>query len=92
MKWHWALMGTETQVLTLSTAHIYTDFPSKGIGAEEHPLSLLHLNLRGVTTALNLFPSPQEQKGERSEGEGERAGYRRSQENKLSLSLYELAA
>lgn len=68
-------MGTETQVLTLSTAHICTDFLSKGTGAKEHPHSLLHLNMRGVTTALNLFPSPQEQKGERFEGEGERAGY-----------------
>ena len=43
---------------------------------QENILSpLLHLNTGGVTTALNLFPKPQEQKGESFEGEGERAGY-----------------
>lgn len=67
-------MGIETQVLTLSTAHIRTNFPCKGTDAGEDALPLLHLNRRGVTTALKLFPNPPEQK-ERFEGEGERAGY-----------------
>lgn len=45
-------------------------FLSKGMGAGED--ALLHIGR--VTTALNLFPNPQEQKEERFE-EGGRAGY-----------------
>lgn len=77
MKWHRAPTGAETQVLTLSIAHICTNLLTKGTGAGEHALPLLHLNTRGVTTALTLCPNPQEQKGERFEGEGEHAGVRR---------------
>lgn len=48
--------------------------------AGEQALLLLHLNTGGVTTALNLFPKPQDEKERGLKEEGKGAGYWRVRE------------
>lgn len=43
--------------------------------AGEHALLLPHLNTGGLTTALNLFPKPQDEKERGLKEKGKGAGY-----------------